>query len=83
MVAEVEQFKPADELNKQSVVKTLEELTKSAVAGEISAIVIGIVRPDGALNTEWSESNRSAAQMLGASSLLLYRLNKYLDDGCS
>lgn len=63
-----------------SVVSTLKAVRLDANQGNLSAIAVGIVRPDGSINTVFSDSDQAAA-MLGSVSLLSHRLLSAVEAG--
>jgi hypothetical protein len=63
--------------DRESVVRTLEKMLHQAREGDVQAVAIAWVGATGGINAAWSESN--AASMLGAVSLLQYRLLNTLD----
>ena len=79
-MAELHALKTLLDSDKESVIETLEEALKQARAGDVQAITIAVVRPNGSLNTSWS-NNSNVSPMLGATLLLQHRLMRQLDDG--
>lgn len=69
----------AQEIEKKSVIETLEAALEEAKAGKIRGVAIAVVRPDMALNTSWSDSD-AAAPLVGAVALLQKRIVQSLDD---
>jgi len=66
------------DLDRKSVVETLEFALAEAKDGLIRGVALAVVRPDLALNTSWSDSN-SAAPLVGAVALLQKRIVESLD----
>ena len=69
----------AQEIEKRSVIETLEAALDEAKEGKIRGVAIAVVRPDMALNTSWSDSD-AAAPLIGAVALLQKRIVQSLDD---
>jgi hypothetical protein len=67
------------DLDRKSVVETLEAALDEAKRGLIRGVALAVVRPDLALNTSWSDSN-SAAPLVGAVALLQKRIIESMDD---
>jgi hypothetical protein len=63
-----------------SVVETLEEVLAEARAGDITAVAIAIVRPNGAINSTTSETD-DVGTLLGAITLMQGRVTRECDDG--
>ena len=63
--------------DRESVVRTLEKMLQQAHEGHMQAVAIAWVGATGRVNAAWSDSN--AASMLGAVSLLQYRLLNALE----
>ena len=63
--------------DRESVVRTLEKMLQQAHEGHMQAVAIAWVGATGRVNASWSDSN--AASMLGAVSLLQYRLLNALE----
>ena len=57
--------------------RTLEKMLQHAHEGHVQAVAVAWVGATGRVNATWSDSN--AASMLGAVSLLQYRLLNTLD----
>jgi orotidine-5'-phosphate decarboxylase len=62
----------------RSVVEMLEAALADAKRGDIAAAALAIVRPNGAMNTAWSDMD-PVAPLLGAVALLEARLCQVLD----
>ena len=69
----------AQEIEKRSVIETLEAALDEAKEGKIRGVAIAVVRPDMALNTSWADSD-AAAPVIGAVALLQKRIVQSLDD---
>ena len=63
--------------DRESVVRTLEKMLQHAHEGHVQAVAVAWVGATGRVNATWSDGN--AASMLGAVSLLQYRLLNTLD----
>jgi hypothetical protein len=57
----------------ESVMGVLDELMKEAKEGRLAAIAVAVIRPDGCMNSTFSNSDK-AAMLLGAVQLLSSRL---------
>lgn len=73
MPAELVDLRTAREECRASVIETLAEAMDRAVAGNIVAVAIAFVTPDGAINTSRSQSD-NVGTLLGAVTLLQGRL---------
>jgi hypothetical protein len=62
----------------ESVIEVLDALMASAKEGKIVAIGAAVIRPDGCMNSTFSQSD-NAAQLLGAIQLLSYRVLESLE----
>jgi nicotinamidase-related amidase len=80
-MAEIHKFETAEQIDRKSVVETLEEVLADARAGNIEAVVVSVVRPKGhATNCTWSTSSAAASAMVGAASFTLHRLMRDLTE---
>jgi hypothetical protein len=77
MSAEIRLLKTQREQCRSSVLETLEEVT--AEADDVVGIGIAILRPDGSINTCFSDCDNVAA-LLGAATLLQHRLLKATEE---
>ncbi|MDB5620519.1 hypothetical protein [Tardiphaga sp.] len=68
----------AQDLDRKSVIETLEAALAEAREGLIRGVALAVVRPDLALNTSWSDSN-AAAPLVGAVAVLQKRIVESLD----
>ncbi len=68
----------AQDLDRKSVIETLEAALAEAKEGLVRGVALAMVRPDLALNTSWSDSN-AAAPLVGAVALLQKRIVESLD----
>lgn len=78
MSADIKVLHTSREASIKSVIGTLEEALRQANEGDVVAVCLAVVRPDGALNTAWSDAN-PVAPLLGGVSLLQSRLLSALD----
>lgn len=62
----------------EHIVKALEEILEDAKAGRVEAFAISYVDNRGCTLTRFT--NTHTARLLGATSHVLYRLNKYWDE---
>ena len=69
----------AQEIERKSVIETLEAALAEAIAGKIRGVAIAVLRPDMAMNATWSDSD-AAAPLVGAVALLQKRIVSSLDD---
>lgn len=63
-----------------SVIETLEEALAEARAGQIIAVGIAVVRPNGSINSSRSQTD-NVAPLLGAMVLAQTRFTKAIEDG--
>ena len=63
----------------QSIIEVLEAVLQEAREGCVAEVAIALVRPNGAANTSWSETDNAAA-LVGAITLCANRLSRRLDD---
>lgn len=64
---------------KESAIEMLETVLEQAKEGRVAGVAIAVVRPNGACNSSHSETY-SAPALLGAVTLLNYRLLRYIED---
>lgn len=64
---------------KKSAIETLEAVLEQAREGRVAGVAIAVVRPNDACNSSHSETNHAPA-LLGAVTLLNYRLLRYIED---
>lgn len=62
----------------ESVIEVMEKLMEEAKAGKIVAIAAAVIRPDGCMNSTFSQSD-NAALLLGAIQLLSFRVLESLE----
>jgi hypothetical protein len=77
MMAKIHTLRTTAATDRESVVRTLEKMLRHAHEGHVQAVAVAWVGPTGRVNAAWSHSN--AASMLGAVSLLQYRLLNTLE----
>jgi hypothetical protein len=73
MMAKIHTLRTTAVTDRESVVHTLEKMLQHAREGHLQAVAIAWVGATGGINAAWSE-NSNAASILGAVSLLQYRL---------
>jgi hypothetical protein len=62
----------------ESVIEVMEKLMEEAKEGKIVAIAAAVIRPDGCMNSTFSQSD-NAALLLGAIQLLSFRVLESLE----
>jgi len=67
---------------KKDAIEILEQALKEAQAGKIACCGVAVVRPNGGINSASSDTN-DCGRLLGAVSLLHYRLLEQTDDGAT
>lgn len=78
MSADIRVLRTSRETSIKSVIATLEEALRQANEGEVVAVCLAVVRPDGSLNTAWSDAD-PVAPLLGGATLLQSRILAALD----
>lgn len=78
-IAEVTSLKTAKTRAQEDALRVLEIALADAQAGEIEAVAIAVVRPDGAANACWSTAENTIT-LLGSVDLLRGRIVKGLLD---
>ena len=77
MTAKIHTLQTTAVTDRELAVRTLEKMLQHAHEGHVQAVAVAWVGATGRVNATWSHSN--AASMLGAVSLLQYRLLNTLE----
>jgi hypothetical protein len=78
-MGEIHQFKTEKDMDRETVLEVLEELTKIAKEGKLDALGVACVLSNGHISAAFSETVEGA-RILGAATLLQSRILKAMDD---
>ena len=73
-------FEASVELSSKDAVEVIESALREAKNGKVTSVAIALVRTDGAIGTRIPESIDNIGLLLGAVSLLQYRLMKDIEE---
>lgn len=72
-MGEIKRFAARPEQDQKDCIRVLEDLLAQAHAGQLRSVVVGYIRPDGNVGTDWSSSYDTVG-MLAAAGLIFTRL---------